>query len=188
MLPASCYICELFKFFCDMKKLIVAIAFSLISLGLSAQDWAVGARLGATAQVVGQYDMGESYIEARFGAGFANNFMRDGFDGRFPYGASADFSVLYNFKLASWNWTPSAGEWFLDAGAGLNIGGGENYAYLGPQGMARFGIRFNSVPLALSFDWSPAISIAMVYGGGHTEAGYNGLALANFALTCVFYL
>ena len=41
-----------------MKKLIVAIAFSLISLGLSAQDWAVGARLGATAQVVGQYDMG----------------------------------------------------------------------------------------------------------------------------------
>ena len=54
--------------------------------------------------------------------------------------------------------------------------------------MARFGIRFNSVPLALSFDWSPAISVAMVYGGGHTEAGYNGLALANFALTCVFYL
>ena len=175
-----------------MKKFIIAVAFSLISLGLSSQDWAVGLRVGAVTEAVGQYHMGDTYIEARFGASFVNNFMRDGWSVRPDYNTSADFTVLYNWKLMSWDWSPSVGTWFFDAGAGINVGGAEHFAYVGLAGMARFGIEFGDVPIALSLDWTPAISMSMIYfneGNQHfTEAGYNGLALANIAITCVFYL
>ena len=38
-------------------------------------------------------------------------------------GLAADFTALHNWNICTMDWTPSAGDWFFDAGVGLNIGG-----------------------------------------------------------------
>lgn len=165
-----------------MKKFFVILAACLLtSVSVSAQNWAIGGRVGATLQFDAQYHWANSYIEGRFGAGFANHGGT----------ITADFSALYNWKVLRWsNWTPSAGDWFLDAGVGLNVGGREHYAYVGPAGIVKFGIQFTgaSKPVSLSLDWNPAFGVGIGYGHGYSSAGFNEMGLANIGITCVVHL
>ena len=92
------------------------------------QNWTVGGRIGSGFQAVGQYVFSnDNYVEARFGAYWANAGGT----------VTADFSVLYNWNVCNMDWTPSAGRWFFDAGAGINVGGKGHYAYVGVAGSAK---------------------------------------------------
>ena len=94
----------------------------LLAWSASAQNWTVGGRIGSGFQAVGQYVFSnDNYVEARFGAYWANAGGT----------VTADFSVLYNWNVCNMDWTPSAGRWFFDAGAGINVGGKGHYAYVG---------------------------------------------------------
>lgn len=170
-----------------MKKFLILVAAVVMTAGAaSAQNWAIGGRVGSGFQAVGQYTLGSgNYVEGRFGAYWANH----------GGGVTADFSALYFWNIANMNWTPSAGQWFFDAGAGLNVGGREHYAYVGAQGVAKLGIEFSGAPVRLSFDWSPSFGPGIVYlpketigdvtfGGSH--AAFNEMALVNFGITCTY--
>lgn len=161
-----------------MKKLVLTLAVCLSAITMYAQNWSIGGRVGAGFQFDAQYDFGDQYVEGRFGAGFLN-------------GVNADFTALYNWELFNWDWTPNAGTWFFDAGCGINVGGRENFAYVGPAGMAKFGIKFKGAPIKLSFDWTPSLSCGIDYWSGRysgSRAFFNGIALANMAVTCVVEL
>ena len=176
-----------------MKKFLLLIVASLFVTGAFAQDWAVGGRVGAGVQAVGQYSLNqENYIEARFGLNLVP-------------GAAADLTGLYNWRLCKWtNWTPKVGNWFLDAGVGASVGGARGYAYLGATGMVRFGIKFRKAPVSLSIDYSPVIGLDFIYGGGgniydgeagvvtragggRTSVGFFGAGLWNTGITCTYH-
>ena len=161
--------------FTIMKKFLLVIVASLFVTGAFAQDWSVGARVGSGFQAVGQYGYNQKcYIEGRFGAGWLDG------------GVTADFTALHNWNIFTMDWTPSAGDWFFDAGVGLNVGGSSHYAYFGVAGMARLGFTFKSVPVSLSIDYTPVVGPEMVYGGGNTYAGFRGIGFANLGLTCTY--
>ena len=158
-----------------MKKFFLMMVASLFVTGAFAQDWSVGGRIGSGFQAVGQYGYNQnSYIEGRFGAGWLDS------------GVTADFTALHNWKVCTMDWTPRAGEWFFDAGVGLNIGGESHYAYLGVAGMARLGFKFYDAPVSLSVDYTPVIGPAIAYGGGQSYAGFRDIGFANFGLTCTY--
>ena len=72
----------------------------LLAWSASAQNWTVGGRIGSGFQAVGQYVFSnDNYVEARFGAYWANAGGT----------VTADFSVLYNWNVCNMDWTPSAG-------------------------------------------------------------------------------
>ena len=160
-----------------MKKvllLIVAVMFATTSF---AQDWSVGARVGSGLQAVAQYDYNSSsYLEGRFGASWLNH---DGF-------ITADFTLLHNWKIAEMDWTPRGGIWFFDAGVGVNVGGRENYAYVGIAGMARLGFTFNNTPVTLSLDYTPVIGPEIAYWEGHSAAEFKGLGFGNVGITATY--
>lgn len=140
-----------------MKKLLLTLAMGLLAWSASAQNWTVGGRIGSGFQAVGQYVFSnDNYVEARFGAYWANAGGT----------VTADFSVLYNWNVCNMDWTPSAGRWFFDAGAGINVGGKGHYAYVGVAGSAKLGIAFKGAPVRLSFDWSPAFGPGIAYWDG----------------------
>ena len=171
-----------------MKKLIFSLDVCLCALTASAQDrWAVGGRFGSGLQAQGEYHfLNDNYLEARFGMYYANP------------GATvmADFTALYNWNICTMDWTPSAGEWFFDAGCGINVGGREHYAYIGAAGCAKLGIRFKNAPVRLSLDWTPAFGAEIAYWDSQTIGGYkikggstsnfNKYGLCNFGLSCVY--
>ncbi|MBR5819059.1 MAG: hypothetical protein IKY50_03535 [Alistipes sp.] len=158
-----------------MKKFFLLMVASLFVTGAFAQDWSVGGRLGSGFQAVGQYGYSpKCYVEGRFGAGWLDSFV------------TADFTALHNWKLGTMDWTPSAGDWFFDAGVGVNVGGAGNYAYVGVAGMARLGFTFNDAPVSISVDYTPVIGPEIVYGGGYSAAGFRGVGFANFGVTCTY--
>ena len=56
-----------------MKKLLLTLAMGLLAWSASAQNWTVGGRIGSGFQAVGQYVFSnDNYVEARFGAYWAN--------------------------------------------------------------------------------------------------------------------
>mgnify|MGYP003300031533 CR=1 FL=1 len=159
-----------------MKKLLLVLVAVVMATGAFAQDWRVGARIGSGFQAVGQYAYnGSDYFEARFGASWIDHGT-----------VTADFTIMHNWNVATMNWTPSAGEWFFDAGVGLNVGGREHYAYVGVTGMARLGIKFNGAPVSLSLDYSPVIGPGIGYGGGHSHAAFRDMGFANVGITCTY--
>ncbi len=124
---------------------------------VASQKWSVGLRAGSTVQAVAECFYGDrTYVEGRFGMtalfGSANAPV------------AADFTFLHNWNCFNMDWTPSAGKWFFDAGVGLSVGGGAHTAYVGVAGNAKFGIKFNKVPIRLAVDFSPA------FGYHHTYA------------------
>ncbi len=140
-----------------MKKLIVLIAVVVASVSVaSAQGWGIGARLGTDLQVVAQkYMANDNYFELRVG-------YTPFHDGNF------DASLLYVWNVKNWGWTP--GNWFLDIGAGANVGFGGKSVFVGVQAMGKFGYTFAKVPLSLSFDVSPALGpIIRSKANGGTE-------------------
>lgn len=159
-----------------MKKFLLLIAVALFATSAFAQDFSLGARVGSGFQAVAQYNTNSSeYLEARFGASWTN-----------PTGfVTADFTALYNWRVAEMGWTPSTGLWFVDLGAGVNVGGRENYAYVGAAGMARLGVNLGH-SVALSLDWTPAIGPRIFYAYGYSAAEFNAIGLANVGLSCTY--
>ena len=71
----------------------------LLAWSASAQNWTVGGRIGSGFQAVGQYVFSnDNYVEARFGAYWANAGDT----------VPADFSVLYIWNVCNMDLTPSA--------------------------------------------------------------------------------
>lgn len=95
-----------------MKKLLLVLTVCMCAWSASAQNWAVGGRIGSGFMADVQYVFSnDNYIEGRFGAYWANAGGT----------VTADFTALYNWNICRMNWTPSAGTWFFDAGAGINV-------------------------------------------------------------------
>ena len=170
-----------------MKKIILSLAVVLCAASVSAQNWvnqatdaskwSAGVRVGSGFQAVAEYKFkSQNYFEGRFGMSWCNG------------GGSlmADFTALYNWHMATMDWTPDAGKWFFDAGCGVVVGGREHYAYVGAAGCAKFGIALSDVPLKVSVDWTPYIGPHMAYGGGHTYSEFNEYGFANFGISCVY--
>ena len=170
-----------------MKKLILSLAVMFCAASVSAQNWtdsamnasnwAVGARVGSGFQAQAEYTFSsQNTIEGRFGMSWLNG------------GASlmAEFTGLFNWHIATMDWTPDAGTWFFDAGCGLVIGGREHFVYLGPAGTAKFGIKFHDVPLKLAVDWTPYIGPKIGYWKGGSDAAFNEYGFANFGISCVY--
>ena len=160
-----------------MKKLLFVLALALCAGTASAQSWAVGGRVGSGFQADAQYIFAnDNYVEARFGTYWANAGGT----------LTVDFTALYNWNIVNMDWTPSAGTWFFDAGAGLNMGGKSHYTYLGVAGCAKLGIEFDGAPVRLSFDWSPSFGPGIASWKGHSSSSFNERGLANFGITCVY--
>lgn len=175
-----------------MKKFLLVIVASLFVTGAFAQDWSIGARAGAGLQVMGQYDYASNrYLEARFGMSWSNTHRYyEDILGTLYVGTelpvTADFTVLHNWRLFEFDWTPSAGIWNFDAGVGVNVGGRETWAYVGAAGMARLSFTFNNIPLTLGADWTPSFGPSINYTKGYSEAYFNYHALTNFAVSCTY--
>ena len=134
-----------------MKKIFLVLVAVLCVATVSAQKtkWAAGLRATYGVQAVGEYFYSsDKYAEARLGI-FG--------------GACADFTALHNWNCCNWDWTPSVGKWYLDAGVGLNLGGAKQVVFGGVAGQVKFGIKFNKVPIRLSVDYTPVIGITGYY-------------------------
>ncbi len=161
-----------------MKKLLVLLAVVTASASVaSAQTWGVGARTGSWGfEALGQYAFAnDNYVEARLGLSWFGGF-------------GVDFTALYNWNVANFDWTRGHGNWFLDVGAGLNVGGFAHYFTAGAAGMARLGYTFENFPLSLGFDWTPVIGVGSWYGKGyeHSKAHFNPWGLANLGISAVY--
>ena len=187
-----------------MKKVILTLAVLFCALNASAQDgWTVGGRIGSGFQAVTSYHgLGEVanypfYLEGRFGMSWLS-----------AAGVTADFTALAAWRIFEFG-NYSAGNFFADFGCGINVGGREHYAYVGPCGLARIGFKFTGAPVSLSFDWTPVFGAEISYwkgyttslgdyyegdipggefvhvpGGSHSQFYTHGLA--NFGITCTY--
>ena len=148
-----------------MKKFLLAIVAVLCVSAVSAQQYqnSIGLRLGYGAEL--QYERhfsAENYLEANLGLyGFGNHF---------------DLNATYNWNLCEWDWTPSAGKWFLSAGVGASAVAAPQYFNVGVTGDVAFGIRFNK-PVTLSLDYRPTVYLLHNAWG----SGFYGVAL-----TCTY--
>lgn len=154
-----------------MKKFLLIIAAAFCVASASAQGWGLGARVNAGVQLQGEYQFAsENYLEGRLGINFVN-------------GLNLDLTVIHQWNVCNWDWTPNAGKWFLDLGAGAQ---GALFlqekcgVYAGVVGDAKFGIKFNKVPIKLAVDYTPGLGLLMVDGGGLTGSFFN------FGLSCVY--
>lgn len=181
-----------------MKKIILIAAMVLgFAVAANAQGFRVGARLGSGFQAQAEYSYnGANYIEGRLGMGWYHG------------GAlTADFTALHNWNVCTMDWTPSVGQWFFDAGVGLTVGGnaykaealastgGElvtvsargGVAYIGVAGCAKLGIQFNSAPVILALDFTPAFGPEIGYiSGMGAGARFARYGLANLGISAVY--
>ena len=141
---------------------------------VASQKWSVGLRATYGVQVVSEcFYAGDKYVEGRLGV---------------YGGACADFTVLHNWNVANWNWTPKVGKWYLDAGCGASIGGAAHLVTAGVAGDVKFGIKFNKVPIRLSVDYTPQIRIYGLYPAKHYwhPVGFYTPGFYNFALSATW--
>jgi hypothetical protein len=146
---------------------------------IASQKWSVGLRAGSTVQAVAECFYGDNtYVEGRFGMtalfGSANAPV------------AADLTVLHNWNCFNWDWTPSTGKWFFDAGVGLSVGGGAHTAYVGVAGNAKLGIKFNAAPIRLSVDWTPVFGPGFLYTKDASHCGFPSLNIANFGISATY--
>lgn len=157
-----------------MKKFLLAVVALLCVSAVSAQKYenSIGLRLGYGAELQYERHFSEkNYLEANLGL--------SGFGGDRIFA-----NVMYNWNLCDWDWTPSAGRWFLSAGVGGSLGmwGYEHEGanrlgmQVGVAGDVAFGIRFNK-PVTLSLDYRPTIYFLHNAWG----QGFSGIAL-----TCTY--
>lgn len=142
--------------------------------------WGLGLRVGGISvlNLVGYYNVTKrSYAQIRFGLALTE-------------GICADFTALYNLRIANAEWTPSVGSWFFDAGVGINAGGRGWHSYVGAALMVRLGINFYKAPITLSFDYTPSIGkISYDYDyhdRGRRVSEFNEYGLINFGITCTY--
>ena len=176
-----------------MKRVLLIFAAILLTTTAFAQQWSAGLRVGSGVQAVGQYKYdGKNYIEARFGASWCNGGVYSETIGNavisepIYFDTTADFTLLHNWHLLDMDWTPRGGKWFVDAGAGVNVGGKANYAYVGVAGMARLGFTFNNTPITLALDWTPTFGPGIRYVKGANQMFFNELGIANVSISCTY--
>ena len=150
-----------------MKKFLLAIVAVLCVSAVSAQQYqnSIGLRLGYGAEL--QYERhfsAENYLEANLGL--------DGF------GLDRIFlNATYNWNLCEWDWTPSAGKWFLSAGVGASAILAPKYFNVGVAGDVAFGIHFSGAPITLAVDYRPTVFLLdNCWGDG----------FGSFGLSCTF--
>ena len=97
----------------------------------------------------------------------------------------ADFTALAAWRCFEFG-NYSAGNFFSDFGCGLNVGGREHAAYVGPCGRARIGFKFSGAPVSLSADWTPVFGAAIGYGKGYSNASFYKYGLANLGIPCTY--
>ena len=163
-----------------MRKIILMVAMALgFAVAINAQDFRLGGRVGSGFQAQAEYCYnGANYLEGRLGMGWYHGGLTDGL--------TADFTVLHNWNICTMDWTPSAGQWFFDAGAGLTVGGAANFVNIGVAGCAKMGLEFNDVPIRLALDWTPAFGPAIGYYGKYSGAEFNAYGLANLGISAVY--
>lgn len=134
-----------------MKKLLVALVAMFAVTAVSAQISNVGVRFDGSASITAQYDLSKTnHVDARvrFGGGLTS------------------VTGIYNYSLETFNWTPSLGKWFLDAGFGANVGFAQGYTSFAVLGSASLGIKFNDAPVSVTFDLEPTLNLSGVTGFG----------------------
>lgn len=141
---------------------------------VSAEGWGVGARLGSGLQAVGQRNF--------YNGNYAE--LRVGMDWMHP-DVVADISLLYNWNVADMDWT-MRGDWFFDAGVGLNLSGKRYFTAFGVQGVAKLGYAFEDSPMSLSLDWSPTFGPGWVHVGGVSDSSFNDAAIWNFGVSAIY--
>ena len=148
-----------------MKKLFLAAIFCMLAATTFAQSNGLGIRAGSGAEL--QY-------ERYFGSGDVlkvNAGLFD-FDGNF-FG-----TVIYDWECFNWaNWTPNAGNWFLQAGVGGAIGILQDSLNVGVAGNVAFGIHFSGAPITLALDYRPTVFLL----DNHWGDGFG-----SFGLSCTF--
>ena len=153
-----------------MKKLLLAAIFCLFAATSFAQNNALGLRAGGGAEL--QY---ERFLNS-------GNVLKVN-AGLFDFDGSIFGTVLHNWELGNWsNWTPKAGEWFVQVGVGAAVGlynGAESAAInVGVAGDAAFGIHFSGAPITLAVDYRPTVLFL------HDALGKG---FGNWGLSCVFH-
>lgn len=152
-----------------MKKLIIAVVISLFAATAFAQDNAFGLRIGSGAELQYErmYDSG-NVLKANVGL--------------FDFKGSIFGTCTYNWECFRWtNWTPKAGNWFLQAGVGGALGiydNGENTKFnIGVAGDVAFGIHFKTTPMTLAVDYRPTLFLLN---------DSLGKGFGSIGLSCVF--
>lgn len=143
---------------------------------VASQKWSVGARVGSGFQAQAEcFYSGKAYVEARLGL-------------QYVAGVGADFTVLHNWNVCTMDWTPSAGQWFFDAGVGVNVGGAANVVTLGVAGQAKLGIKFSSAPVRLALDITPSFGPWLTYGfgKGNNGVGFYSWGVCNLGLSATY--
>ncbi|MBO5893073.1 MAG: hypothetical protein J6Q31_02265 [Alistipes sp.] len=149
-----------------MKKLILAAIFCLFAVTTFAQNNALGLRIGSGAEL--QYDH-------TFGSG---NVLKTNV-GLFDFNGSLFGTCIYDWEVCNWaDWTPDAGNWFLQAGVGGAVGivKTENVSdfNIGVAGNVAFGIHFCDAPVTLAIDYRPTIFLLNnSWGSGFGSAGLS---------------
>ncbi|MBQ1253877.1 MAG: hypothetical protein IIY05_05995 [Alistipes sp.] len=152
-----------------MKKLILAVVFCMLAVTSFSQNNAIGIRAGSGAEL--QY-------ERFFNSG--NVLKVNG--GLFDFDGSFFGTCIYNWEVCNWgNWTPNAGDWFLQAGVGGALGifdnGTSSDFNVGVAGDVAFGIHFSGAPITLAIDYRPTLFIL-------NDSWGDGFG--SFGLSCVF--
>ncbi len=152
-----------------MKKLILAAIFCLFATATFAQNNALGIRVGSGVEL--QY-------ERFFDSG--NVLKVNG--GLFDFDGSFFGTCIYDWECFNWgNWTPNAGDWFLQAGVGGAVGlydnGKSSDFNIGVAGNVAFGIHFKGAPFTLAIDYRPTVLFLNdCWGDG----------FGSFGLSCVY--
>ena len=149
-----------------MKKLILAAIFCIFAATSFAQDNALGLRIGSGVEL--QY---ERFLNS--GDALKVNVGMFDFDGSF-FG-----TCVYDWQCFNWtDWTPEAGDWFLQAGVGGAMGIVKNNGFnVGVAGDVAFGINFSGAPITLALDYRPTLFLLN---------DSLGSGFGNFGLSCVF--
>lgn len=142
-----------------MKKFLVALVAMFCVTAVSAQVSNVGLRFNGGVEVVGQFDMGKTnYIDARIGLNH-----------------TISLTGIYTWKIQEFNWTPSLGKWFFDAGVGASVGF-SNPVWASVVGSAKLGFEFKDAPVSIMWDLCPTFSLTPATGfgfGGGVAVVYN---------------
>ena len=177
-----------------MKKILLVIAAVMLCASsvsakskfvdaIASQKWSLGLRVGGGLQADAECFYGKNtYVEGRLGMSYIGYL-------------SADFQAFHNWNCCNWNWTPSVGKWYLDAGVGINLGGRAHWAYGGVAGQVKFGLKFKKVPIRLAVDYSPVLGVCGWYYGKNVDlgdsepirgAGFYTNGFANFGVSATY--
>ena len=161
--------------FCMATTASAQVTLKEAAQAVASQKWSIGARVGSGFQAQTEcFYAPDKYVEGRLGMAWVHG------------GISADFTLLHNWNVCVMDWTPDDGEWFLDAGVGLNVGGVPHLATVGIAGQIKLGVKFTEVPIRLAIDFSPAIGPAFVYGSGECSSDFNVMGLCNLGLSATY--